>query len=168
VIGAGVGAFALPRATAAFELALALAGRGWRAELGATYWAPSQGSADRDGMFTGRFQLAGAHARGCWVPSVRTIEIPLCGLVIAAAMHGAGTGALVNKHSAASAYVALGGGPTLLWRPRPRIALMLRVEGVGALARPAFVTSANDLYTARGGALQAFGGVEIRFASRRE
>ena len=168
VVGAGVGVFALPHPTAAFELGLALAGRAWRSELGGSYWAPSQGSSDRNATISGDFQLFGAHARGCWVPRFGAFELPLCGVVLATAMRGAGTGSLVPKKHAVSGCVALGGGPTLLWRPRPRIALMLRVEGVGALTRPVFTTSGGELWHARGGALQAFGGVEVRFASRRD
>jgi hypothetical protein len=45
---------------------------------------------------------------------------------------------------------------------------MLRVEGLAALTRPVFQTEqTNELWHARSGALQAIGGVEVRFAQRR-
>jgi hypothetical protein len=168
-IAAGVGAFALPRATAAFELGLALAGRAWRVELGAGYWAPSVRDSAVNPAIGGRFQLAVAQARGCWVPRLGTVELPLCALAIVGGMLGRGTGEL-DVRKAASPWAAFGGGPTVMWRPRVqggRIALLVRVEGVGAATQPAFATSASGvLWKARNGALQAFGGIEVRFASR--
>lgn len=170
VIGAGIGAFALPRPTAAFELGVAIAGARWRAELAADYWAPSAQASARNETIGGSFQLAGATARGCWVPRWRTLEVPLCGVVHASAMLGRGTGALVSSDGAASPFVAMGAGPTLAWRPRRsggRVALLLRVEGMGSLTRPAFQTQPSGVvFQARGGALLALGGVEVRFASR--
>jgi hypothetical protein len=170
VVGAGLGAFALPRPTAAFELGLAIAGTQWRAELAAHYWAPSERASSRNATIGGSFQLVGATARGCWVPRWRTIEVPLCALASASAMLGRGTGALASTEDAASPFVAAGGGPTLAWRPRRssgRVALLLRVEGTGALTRPAFQTQPSGVvWKARGGALLALGGVEVRFASR--
>lgn len=172
-ITAGAGIFPLPRPTAAFELALALAGTQWRAELGGTYWAPSERTSQRNREIGGSFQLVGATARGCWVPRWQQLELPLCAVMTAAAMLGRGTGDLVSTQGAASPFVAFGGGPTLAWRPRRgggRIALLLRVEGLAALTRPAFQTQPSPvvIWQARAGALQALGGVEVRFASRRD
>lgn len=170
LVAAGLGAFPLPRPTAAFELAVAVAGTQWRAELGASYWAPSEQASTRNAEIGGSFQLVGATARGCWVPRWQQLELPLCAVATASAMLGRGTGALVSTRGAASPFVAAGGGPTLAWRPRRsggRLALLLRVEGTGALTRPAFQTLPSGVvWQARTGALQAFGGVEVRFASR--
>jgi hypothetical protein len=168
-LGIGLGAFALPNPTAAFELALALSGRAWRVELGGSYWVPSVLDPPVDTGIGGRFQLAVAVARGCWVPRFGTIELPVCAVALAGGMIGRGTGDLV-ENTATAPWAAFGGGPTLMWRPRRprgRIALMLRVEGLGAATQTTFQTSSpREVWRSGAGALQAFAGIEVRFASR--
>ncbi|MBC8073837.1 MAG: hypothetical protein IAG13_36300 [Deltaproteobacteria bacterium] len=171
VLGLGLGAFALPTPTAAFELGLALSGRAWRVELGGAYWAPSELSPATETGIGGRFQLAVGVGRGCWVPRFGTIELPVCAVALAGGMIGRGTGEDLVRASATAPWAAFGGGPTLLWRPRRpggRIALMLRVEGLGAATRTRFRTqpSGEPVWRSSVGALQAFAGVEVRFASR--
>lgn len=169
-IGAGVGLFALPRATADLELAITLSPGPARIELGGSYWTPARRDSPGNAAVGGEFQLGAAVVRGCWVPKWRTIELPLCAALHAGLMRGRGTGAIPESLSASAPWVALGGGPMLLWRPRRtsgRLGVWARVEGLGTLARPVFVTTPSGLlWRAREGALLATAGVELRFWSR--
>lgn len=171
LLGAGVGVFALPRATADLELGFALARGRARFELAGSWWTPVGYTSPDNPAIGGRFQLGAAVARACFVPHWRTFEFPLCASLHAGALGGRGTGALARPLAARDAWVALGGGPTLLWRPRRlagRLGVWARTEGLGVLARPAFATAPSGLlWRARPWALVALAGVELRFWSRR-
>lgn len=170
LLGVGVGAFALPRPTAALAFAVALAVARARVEIGGSWWTPVRRSSPSNPDIGGRFTLAVATVRGCFAPRWRTLEFPLCGVAVAGVMSGRGTGALPEPLSARAPWVALGGGPTLLWRPRRaagRLGLFARVEGLGSLTRPAFETAPSGLlWRAEAGALVAVAGAELRFWSR--
>lgn len=170
-LGAGLGAFTLPRVTAALELDLSLATRTARVELGATWWAPTEGTSTSNARVRGRFQLAAAVLRGCVVPRWRALEFPLCAVAQAGAILGRGTAALPDPRSARAPWIAVGGGPSILWRPRRaggRLGLWLRAEGHGALTRPAFETAPSGLVWRAGpGALVVQAGAELRLWSRR-
>ena len=170
-LGAGVGVFALPRASAQLELGAAITRGRARFELAGSWWTPVRHTSPNNPAIGGRFQLGAAVVRGCFVPRWRTFEFPLCASIHAGALAGRGTGDLDRPLSARAAWVGLGGGPTLLWRPRRpkgRLAVWARAEGLGVLARPAFATAPSGLlWRARQGALVALAGVELRFWSRR-
>lgn len=170
-LGAGLGAFTLPRVTAALDLALTITTGRARVELGATWWTPTEGTSTTNARIRGQFQLAAATVRGCYVPRWRSLEFPLCAAGQAGAVLGRGTGALPDPRSARATWIAVGGGSTMLWRPRRlggRLGLWLRTEGTGALTQPAFATAPSGLVWRAGpGALTVQGGAELRLWSRR-
>jgi hypothetical protein len=142
-----------------------------RIELGATWWTPTEGTSTSNARVRGRFQLAAAVLRGCVVPRWRALEFPVCAAAQAGAILGRGTAALPDPRSARAPWIAVGGGPSILWRPRRlggRLGLWLRTEGHGALTRPAFETAPSGLVWRAGpGALVVQAGAELRLWSRR-
>ncbi len=168
--GAGVGLFALPSATADLEFAFGLAVDRARVELGGSWWTPVDRGSSSNAAVSGRFNLGTAVARACFAPVWRTIELPLCAAVHAGLMTGRGTEGLALPQIARTPWLAIGGGPTLLWRPRRtggRLGVWTRVEGTGVLLRPVFETAPSGLlWRAGAGGLGVAAGVELRFWSR--
>lgn len=138
-------------------------GANWRAELAGRVLFPRTGFviADEAGARLGLFAIG---ARGCWVPTVGPVEMPLCGGGEAGAFRGDPVGDLVgNGSSVTEPYVAAIGSYEVGWAPRPFFALVGRAELVVPLLRPSFMIGealAHQIPPASG---RLFFGVEARF-----
>jgi hypothetical protein len=133
---AGVGGGPLPGAAAVLGLAAGLGGRGWRAELSASYWTPRTRTSAANPAVGVRAQLWTLGVHGCGEPRWRTLSFPLCAGILAGAVHARGEGELVPR-TIASRWVGVALEPGIVWWARPRVGLGLRAEGHAALARPA-------------------------------
>lgn len=159
---AGVGGGPLPGAAGVLGLAAGLGGRGWRAELSASYWTPRTRTSAANPDVGVRAQLWTLGVHGCGEPRWRTLSFPLCVGVLAGAVHARGVGEL-EPRSVASRWVAVALEPGLVWWARPRLGVALRAEGHAALARPALRSEPSGTVFASapvGGSLRA--GLELR------
>ena len=157
--GASVGI--LPNATASLELAFALSGTGWRAEIGAAYWTPTTADS-RIADVGGRFQLGAAVLRGCGVPSVRRLGFPLCLALDLGGVHGRGVGEL-DARRAVAPWVALRPGAALRWAVLPRLALWVGGDVVVPLTQVRFHTDRTpELFRLGAVGGTAVVGIEVR------
>ena len=164
-VGAGPSLGVTPKLDAAIALAFALEGRAWRVELGGTYFTPRRDAATNNPDIGGRYQAWHAVPRGCWLPPVRAVAIPLCGGVGVGAMHARGTGAL-QARSPASVWLSAAASVGVIWRPsalRERFGLGVRLEVLPALTRPAFGTpQSGEIYRIAPVAGRVDAGLEVR------
>lgn len=161
-VQAGLGGGPLPSAAAVIGLAAGLGGRGFRAELSASYWTPRTRTSTANPEVGVRAQLWSLGVHGCGEPRWRTLSFPLCAGVLAGAVHARGVGEL-EPRSVASRWVAVALEPGLVWWARPRLGVALRAEGHAALARPALRSEpSGTVFTSApvGGSLRA--GLELR------
>jgi hypothetical protein len=95
--------------------------------------------------FGTRSALSGGWLRGCYAWTWRFVDIPLCGGVDVALMHGRGVGTPVQPNDVRDLWAALAAGPGLEVWPTPWFAIAARVEGLVAMRRPAmFLLVAGD------------------------
>lgn len=159
---AGIGGGPLPGAAAVLGLVAGLGGRGWRAELSASYWTPRTRASVANPAVGVRAQLWALGVHGCGEPRRRRLSFPLCAGVLAGAVHARGVGELESR-SIASRWVAVALEPGLVWWARPRLGLSLRAEGHAVLARPMLRSEpSGTVFTSGpvGGSLRA--GLELR------
>ena len=161
---AGVGGGPLPGAAAVLGLAAGLGGRGWRAELSASYWTPRTRTSAVNPDVGVRAQLWTVGVHGCGEPRWRKLSFPLCTGILAGAVHARGDGeGLSVPHTVASRWVAVALEPGLVWWALPRLGLAVRAEGHAVLARPTLRSEpSGTVFTSApvGGAIRA--GVELR------
>jgi len=140
----------------------AVFGAHWRAELGATVLFPRTGfAAPRAGAAVG---LVVGSVRGCWVPTARSVELPLCGGMEAGALSGAPVGeAIAGPTDVREAYVGATLGPGIAWAPRPYFALVARTELVVPLLRPTFEIGGQSAHQVPSASGRVFAGIEARF-----
>jgi hypothetical protein len=166
-LGAGAALEVLPRAVADLELAGALFGRRWRAELAVAYLTPASATSPVNAEVGGRFQLWSLSPRGCGLPPTGPVELQLCAGVRLGAIHGRGTGELAARQPIAL-HAALDLGAGVGWRPAAwnrRVGFFARGSVLPALARARFGTDPSGLVhrtPAVGGRVGAF--IEVRFA----
>lgn len=161
-VQAGLGGGPLPGAAAVLGLAAGLGGRGWRAELSASYWTPRTRTSTANPDVGVRAQLWSLGLHGCGEPRWRTLSFPLCVGVLAGAVHARGVGEL-EPRSVASRWVAVALEPGLVWWARPRLGVALRAEGHATLFRPELRSEpSGTVFTSApvGGSLRA--GLELR------
>ena len=111
-------------------------GANWRAELAGRVLFPRTGFviADEAGARLGLFAIG---ARGCWVPTVGPVEMPLCGGGEAGAFRGDPVGDRVgNGASVTEPYVAAIGSYEVGWAPRPFFRVGRTGGARGAAAAP--------------------------------
>lgn len=162
---AGPGFGALPGVAAQLSAALALRGRRWRAELAGAYWFPRTDAST--GRPTVEIGLATGALRGCYVPRVRRLELPLCAGLEAGAMRGEGRGSGVVSRPSRAPWVAAHAGSGLVVPLGAFTALRLSVDALVALAQPAFDLRIADarveLYRAPPAGVRAAAGFELRW-----
>jgi len=134
---AGPGLVLLGTTTALVEVAFGLFGRHWRGEIGAVYWVPRELRAAADSRVGGRFQLGAAVVRGCGVPNVGSVALPLCVSLDVGGLRSDGVGEL-DATTRILPWVALRSGPHIRWRVRKMLALWLGGEVVVPLVRAQF------------------------------
>lgn len=160
-LAGGLGAGVLPAAGGGLGLSLAAFGDRWRAEVHGSRWFPR--SARFDGVDTGaRIGAWSAGVRGCFVPSVGSLEIPVCAGPEFAPQLARGFGAPVRLQ-AQSLWVgaALAGG--VVWMPWRWLGLFAGLDSFVSLRRPSY-TGPNRplLFRAAPLAVRATAGVEVR------
>ncbi len=110
-------------------------------------------------------RLAMGVLRGCGVITTARapLEIPVCGGLEVGALLGRGVG-FVTVRDGAVPWLALDVAPSLVWVPRPWLAMSLTVEPWVALLRGRMrVDDGTSLWRPFPVGLRAFGGVEVRF-----
>jgi hypothetical protein len=129
----------LPRTGAAVNLALSVAGKRWRVEVGGLYAPPVPGGTAAIG---GTFQLGAVELRGCPVWRRGRFEVPVCLGVQLGAIRGRGRGEGLEVKQTAHALWAAGTlGAALGWRAHERVGLWLQADAIVALTRPDFRTA---------------------------
>lgn len=140
--------------------------RPWRAELGGAYWFARRATIADTPTAGGDIWLAHARASGCGVPSLPNVEFPVCAGLDLGAAGGRGFGEGVATRTNADLLAALHAGVGAAWAPVSALALFVRIEGVVALNRPAFLVEGvgtEDVHRVGvAGAAGAFG-LEVRF-----
>jgi hypothetical protein len=152
----------LPGATLGVEAAAALLVRRARVELRFAYWFPRDAEADLEGR-GGEIQLWTLGARGCWAPSVKIVEFPLCGGVQAGPMQGDGFG-LGAPTSTRLAWVAFDAGAAIVILPWHFFGFWLGADLLVPATRPGFaIEDLGLLHRAAPVGGQAVLGIEGRF-----
>jgi hypothetical protein len=159
--GAGTGR--VPRVDARLAIGAALRFRRARIEaIAAHTFVQQQPHPDRDGLSLRVWQWSG-QLRGCWVPRVGPLELPVCGGLEAGAARATSRGVPIRR-TATIPFVAGVFGAALAWPFARRFALW--VEGMGwvSATRPAFtVDGLPPWFTARRGGFDGAVGLEVRF-----
>ena len=139
----------------------------WRAELYGLWLAPRTSAIDASTGLRARVDLFAAGARGCVVPRVRTLELPVCGGLEAGVLRGRGVGAPPFRAvTDPLPWVAAGVGPGIAWSPAPRVALIFQAELVVPLLQYAFAVDGDEIYRGAPVAGRATLALELRFRGR--
>lgn len=137
-IGAGFGA--IPRTSLTLDLRAAWARRRARVEVGVQRGFATQ-TEIVDGV-GGEFSLLVAHAAGCFVPRVGTLEFPLCGGARLGAISGEGIGPRVQPSRRAGLWGGIDGQIGVNWALFDVAALFVR--GHAGLAPATYAFSVNS------------------------
>jgi hypothetical protein len=138
-------------------------GRRARIEAPIFYTAPTRVRLASAPTAGAAVSLAGAGLRGCGVPGVRRVEVPLCLGVELGSMRAAGFG-VDDGRSPRSLWAALTPGLAVLVVPRPWLALGAWLDVPVGLVRPRFVVGdgGGEVWRAGAAGLRAGLGVEVR------
>ena len=159
--GAGIGL--LPSVAPELHGAVALFGEKWRVELNVRHSFQRQLRLDDEPGVGGDFRLTTGGARGCPVPRVGPIEIPLCVGLDVGALWGQGVG-VSQTVATRRAWLAIAVGPALRWTLGRYIALHGGADAYIVLLRPGFAFETRGrLFRAPPAAVSVAGGVEVRF-----
>ena len=159
--GAGVGL--LPSVAPELHGAVALFGDKWRVELNVRHSFQRELRLDDEPDVGGDFRLTTGGARGCPVPRVGPIEIPLCVGLDVGALWGQGVG-VSQTVATRRAWLAIAVGPALRWTLGRYIALHGGADAYIVLLRPGFAFETRGrLFRAPPAAVSVAGGVEVRF-----
>lgn len=144
----------------AFGGSLALFDRRWRAELAADWSTPRvQRFADGRGA---SFDAWAIGMRGCFVPTRRTLEFPLCGGLEVGRVRGRGIAPTSNIEQRGVVWLAPLLGPGLRWSPIERLALGLDVVLLVPLTRASFVIGEQELQRIPALGARMLVGIELR------
>lgn len=139
--------------------ALALFAPGWRVELAGSWSIPREvRRADVGGTFTGW----AITTKGCYVPSWRRLEFPLCPGVELGQVQGRGLDELPLVQDASYLWVALGLGQGLWFALHERFALGVEARMAVPLRRGAFVVDDRQVQRMVAVAITGLAGVELR------
>ena len=137
---------------------VALFGPRWRAQVDARWILPRIVTTQE---LAGAFDAWLVGAAGCFVPTVRVIELPLCAGVEAGQLRGEGR-SLPTVSAARFAHVALRVGQGIAWAPIDRLALGLDLELSAPLTRAAFVVDGTTVQRTAAVGVRALVGLELR------
>lgn len=166
-VAGGLEALGMPRVGPQGQLAGGLLGRRWRAELVASYRAPTTQFTAVDPAAGARVRMWAVGARGCGVLRPSVLEIPLCAGLEAGQAIGDGVG-FPGRQRDRIAWLAAVLGPALAWAPRPWLALWLGVEVGLPLVRGSFnAAGLGTMFEFAPVSLRAALGVELRFGRSR-
>lgn len=125
---------AIPRGTAGGRIGLMFRRKQLELRLDGSYWVPRRTA--RGTAAGAVVQLGTAAASACIVPSVRRVELPLCGGLEAGATQARGLN-VANARPVTVPWVALTASPGVRWWLRPRFALLATAEVFAPIVRPA-------------------------------
>ena len=120
----------------------ALLGPRWRAELGGRWTTPRR--LEVNGA-AGVFDAWVIEARGCFVPTARTLEFPLCPGVELGSVRGRGVTPTSDADERSFLWVAPGLSQALSWVPVERFAIGLELGLVVPLTRGDFVVAESTI-----------------------
>jgi hypothetical protein len=138
--GAGWGPVAT--VAAAFGGRVALFGARWRVELGGRWAIPRRIESN---SAAGIFDAWVIEARGCFVPSVRRLEFPLCPGVELGSVRGRGVAPTLDTNERSFLWVAPSLSQALSWVPVERFAIGLELGLVVPLTRGDFVVAESTI-----------------------
>lgn len=153
----------LPRFAAGVSGAVGVKLASARLYVVATWLAPQRALARGDLGAGADLQAWTVGLRGCWAPSVRRVDFPLCVSGSGGAIEAVGVG-LTQNRSARGAWGGLGLSAGVAYAPVRWLALVADAEGVLGLTRPRFVIDdLGEVHRARRGGVRIGAGVEARF-----
>ncbi|MFO7566363.1 MAG: hypothetical protein R6X02_27215 [Enhygromyxa sp.] len=156
--GGGYGPLQL--AGAGVGLELGAFGPWWRAAIRGLYLLPR--TQRLAGDLAGRFDGFGIAARGCAVPWVGQVELPICAGLEAGSLRGRGTGSTPAPREAGVPWAAALIGPGLRWPVRDRLALGLDLELLVPITRGGFTIDGAVVSRLTPVGVRAFAGLELR------
>lgn len=158
---AGVGAAVLPAATGWLSGRVGLGGKHWQAGVGVEHWLAREASLPAGTSAT--FQLTAGTLWACGVPTRGRFDFPLCGGFAAGAEVARGVSGLENRQRAHHLWLALNVGARARWWIQPRVAAVLGVDAVVALARPRVEVGGIGRVCCGSGGITAAAGIAVRF-----
>jgi hypothetical protein len=160
----GIGFEQLPGVSPGVALFGSVAWRTVRVELGAQYYFGRDAHYPDLPSIGAHLQLVSGVVRGCLVPTLGAVGLPLCGGFELGLMRGQGFG-VEEAFAAESAWAAVVAGPAVRVAVAPWAALWLEGDAVISLVRPGFrMRNLGTLYTAPGSGARALLGLEVQFA----
>lgn len=162
-LGGGAGFGLLPEPAGMLHVAAGPIGNKWAVELGVIGLPRVEARFPDHDEFGGVFGLWAAEARGCGVPGIKAVELPLCLGLAGGLVHGRGIGDLVSR-SAVSGWVALVGGPGVRFPIWGRLRGYVAADGAVVLLRPQLeVEDVGVLCCERVLGASVSAGVQVRF-----
>jgi hypothetical protein len=159
----GVGAGVLPGTAVGLGVVGSVEGPAWRVELGGQLWFPRPSVYPELPNVGADVSLVAGEARGCLLPAIGSVVLPICGGVEVGMMRASGFGAALTRTSD-QLWAALVFGPALQWHLVGPLSLWLEGEALLALNRPEFhFRNLSLLYKPEPAAAQAWSGLELRF-----
>lgn len=144
--------------------AVAVIGRGWRAELTGIHWWPTR--IDVPPGATVRARLTAGGVRGCWVPTRGRWELPVCAGLEAGAMRASATGPGVTTIPSTGPWLGLLAGAGVAWRATGWLAVRASADLTIAAWRPTFHLeqgpSTVPVFTPSLAGARLLAGVELR------
>lgn len=102
-------------------------------------------------------------ARGCFAPTTKRVDVPLCAGVEAGQMRARGFGLQLPRRAAAP-WLAFPFGAAVMWAPVPAFAFGGGVDGWVAATQPAFeIEDLGPIHSARRAGVRVHVGIEVRF-----
>lgn len=162
--GAGVGV--QPGVSGSAGARVGLFGPRWRVEAGGDRTFRTRRTFPTEPDVGARFTMWSGTVRGCYVPTRKRLEFPVCGGASAGFIRAEGFGGGRNR-DVRSAWVAAVVSPGLVWLPHPNVGLGASLDALVAVRRPSFSGEQRPelLYAAAPVAARALGFVEFRWGS---
>jgi hypothetical protein len=159
---AGVGSGLLPGTSWGLAASTSLSGRVWRVELGGQLWFSQAASYPQLPGVGAKVGLATAEARGCVLPSVAGLEVPVCGGFELGDMFATGFG-VAQTRTSDQVWAALTVGPALRVHVAGPLSFCIEGQALLALNRPEFhIRNLPLLYKPEPAAIEAWTGLELR------
>lgn len=159
----GVGAGVLPGTSVGVAAVGSLESRSWRLELGAQFWFPRPSVYPQLPSVGADVELVAGEARGCALPAIGGVVLPICAGFELGVMRAVGFGTAQTRASD-QLWAAVVIGPALRWHLVGPMSLWLEGEALLALNRPEFhFRNLPLLYKPEPAAAQGWAGLEVRF-----
>jgi len=159
----GVGFGPLPGVTPAAGVAASVLGKAWRVDLVGRTWLRGQARAEEAPEAGVDFALGAVGARGCPVPAIGPVELPVCAGIDGGVIRAEGVG-VEGANVAHRLWLAVSFGPALVWPMTRHFALRFEAEAAVPLLRPGFtIENLGLVYRVPRSAASAWLGLEFRF-----